>query len=274
MGTRVTFYHYGKLMNDILQKILITKQAEVIAAKIHISPKKIKQQALQAPAPRDFIAAIKQQHQLGKPAIIAEIKKASPSKGVIRNHFHPAEIAQAYAKNGAACLSVLTDKTYFQGAAEYLQQARAACNLPVLRKDFIIDEYQIYEARSWGADAILLIAAALDSLQIVKFEAIAHQLGMAVLIEVHDAAEIKKCAAATTCLFGINNRNLRTFAVDLQITLELSKKLIDKIVVTESGIQTKEEIKNMQSHDINTFLIGESLMRQADIGMALHSLYA
>lgn len=261
-------------MNTILQKILDTKAVEVAAAKAQTPLELLKQKIAEAPAPRDFVAAIKNKHAQNKPAIIAEIKKASPSKGIIREDFNPAEIAKIYADNGAACLSVLTDEHYFQGAPEYLQQARAACHLPVLRKDFIIDEYQIYQARVWGADAILLIAAALKNEEIIQLEALAHSLGMAVLIEVHNADEINNCVGATTPLFGVNNRNLHTFEVDINITIELSEKLINKIVVSESGIQSKQEIKYMQDHDIHTFLIGESLMREANIAEALQSLYA
>lgn len=261
-------------MNDILQKILNTKAIEVAEAKTQVSLEEIKQQAKEAPAPRDFIAALKQQHTLGKPAIIAEIKKASPSKGIIRDDFNPATIATIYAENGAACLSVLTDKEYFQGAPEYIEQARAACHLPVLRKDFIIDAYQIYQARVWGADAILLIAAALEPEQLTEFEALAHSLNMAVLIEVHNEEEINKCINTTTSLFGVNNRNLRTFEVNINTTLELAEKLINKIVVSESGIQSKQDIEYMQKHDIHTFLIGESLMRQENMAQALQALYA
>ena len=206
-------------------------------------------------------------------AIIAEVKKASPSKGLIRPDFHPAEIAAAYEKAGAACLSVLTDEPYFQGSPDYLKQARAAVALPVLRKDFIIDEYQIYQARAWGADAILLIAAALEAGQLERFEAIAHELGMTVLLELHDASELEKCRNMTTPLWGVNNRNLRTFEVSLQQTLDLLPELNGKTVVTESGIRNKEDVDFMRGHGVHTFLIGETFMRADDIEAEVKKLF-
>ncbi len=207
--------------------------------------------------------------------MIAEIKKASPSKGVLRADFRPAEIAASYARHGAACLSVLTDEQFFQGSAEYLQQARGACSLPVLRKDFIVDEYQIYQARAMGADAILLIAAALDVAQMQAFEALAHSLGMAVLVEVHDGAELDAALQLATPLIGVNNRNLRTFEVNLQTTLDLLPRIPeDRIVVTESGILDAGDVKLMRGHQVHAFLVGEAFMRAADPGVELSRVFA
>jgi len=208
-------------------------------------------------------------------AVIAEIKKASPSKGVLRADFRPAEIAASYAQHGAACLSVLTDESFFQGSAAYLQQARNACALPVLRKDFMLDEYQIYQARAMGADAVLLIAAALDVTQMQAFEQLAHSLGMAVLVEVHNGLELDAALQLTTPLIGINNRDLRNFAVSLQTTFDLLPRIpVDKIVVTESGIVSAAEVKLMRSHQVHTFLVGEAFMRAADPGAALAEMFA
>ena len=261
-------------MNDILKQILATKETEVAQFRAHISLADIQAQArAQAPA-RDFVAAIRAKLAANLPAVIAEIKKASPSKGLIRPHdFDPANIARIYEQAGAACLSVLTDEQYFQGAPEYLQQAKAACNLPALRKDFIVDAYQIYQARSWGADAILLIAAALEQAQLEEFEAIAHDLGMAVLLEVHHTDEWEKCRNLVTPLVGVNNRNLRTFEVDLQQTLDYLPILDQtRIIVTESGIAKREEVALMRKNGINTFLIGETFMRADDIAAAVKEL--
>jgi indole-3-glycerol phosphate synthase len=209
------------------------------------------------------------------PAVIAEIKKASPSKGVIRENFNPAEIAKSYEKGGAACLSVLTDKQYFQGSPEYLKQARAACKLPVLRKDFMIDPYQVYEARAMGADCILLIVAALELAQMKALEELSHDLGMAVLVEVHDADELQLALKLETPLIGINNRNLRTFDVTLQTTLDLLKLMPeDRFVVTESGIFTPEDVSLMMSNHVNAFLVGEAFMRQPDPGVELARVFA
>lgn len=260
-------------MTDILNKILATKAEEIAAQKSIISLDEIKKRALSAAPARDFLGAIYAKHAQNIPAIIAEIKKASPSKGLIRADFNPTDIAIAYEKAGAACLSVLTDEQYFQGSPEYLQQAKAAVSLPVLRKDFIIDEYQIYQARSWGADAILLIATALTTEQLKSFEKTALKLGMAVLLELHDADEIQKSASLTTPLWGVNNRNLRTFEVNLQQTLDLLPQLSGKTVVTESGIFHKDDIILMQNHGVHTFLIGESFMRADDIEMAVKQLF-
>lgn len=261
-------------MNDILKQILATKETEVAQFRAHISLADIQAQARAQTPARDFVAAIRAKLAANLPAVIAEIKKASPSKGLIRPHdFDPANIARIYEQAGAACLSVLTDEQYFQGAPEYLQQAKAACNLPALRKDFIVDAYQIYQARSWGADAILLIAAALEQTQLEEFEAIAHDLGMAVLLEVHHTDEWEKCQRLTTPLVGVNNRNLRTFEVDLQQTLDYLPILDEnRIIVTESGIAQRAEVDLMRKNGINTFLIGETFMRADDIGAAVAEL--
>lgn len=259
-------------MSDILNKILATKADEVAAAKAQLPLNELRAQAQDTEPPRDFIGAIQAKQLAGQAAIIAEIKKASPSKGLIRPDFDPATIAAAFAEGGAACMSVLTDSTYFQGRAEYLKQAKTAAPMPALRKDFIIDPYQIYQARAWGADAVLLIAAALSNAQMRELEGLAHELGMAVLLELHEAQEWDKCQGMQTLLWGVNNRNLRTFEVDLQQTLKLLPHLRDKIVVTESGIFTPDDIRQMQQHGVNAFLIGESLMRATHISKELAQL--
>ena len=261
-------------MNDILKQILATKAEEVAAFRAQTALDDIKAQAREQAATRDFVGAIRAKHAANLPAVIAEIKKASPSKGLIRPHdFNPANIAQIYEQAGAACLSVLTDEQYFQGSPAYLQQAKAACNLPALRKDFMVDAYQIYQARTWGADAILLIAAALEQAQLEEFEAIAHELGLAVLLEVHHTDEWEKCQNLTTPLVGVNNRNLRTFEVDLQQTLDYLPILDEsRIIVTESGIAQRAEVDLMRKNGINTFLIGETFMRADDIGAAVAEL--
>ena len=261
-------------MNDILKQILATKAEEVAAFRAQTALDDIKAQAREQAATRDFVGAIRAKHAANLPAVIAEIKKASPSKGLIRPHdFNPANIAQIYEQAGAACLSVFTDEQYFQGSPAYLQQAKAACNLPALRKDFMVDAYQIYQARTWGADAILLIAAALEQAQLEEFEAIAHELGMAVLLEVHHTDEWEKCQNLTTPLVGVNNRNLRTFEVDLQQTLDYLPILDEsRIIVTESGIAQRAEVDLMRKNGINTFLIGETFMRADDIGAAVAEL--
>lgn len=262
-------------MSDILKKIIATKHEEVAAARVVKSLAELEAEAAaQAPA-RDFVAAIRSKLVHGQPAVIAEIKKASPSKGVIRPDFQPAEIARSYAENGAACLSVLTDREYFQGAPEYLQAARAACELPVLRKDFMVDAYQVLEARAMGADCILLIAAALDLPQMQALEQLAHQLGMAVLVEVHDGEELTAALQLQTPLIGINNRNLRTFDVTLQTTLDLLARIPEgRIVVTESGILKSEDVALMRAHQVATFLVGEAFMRAEDPGLELARLFA
>lgn len=261
-------------MSDILKKILAVKTQEVAAAKSVKSLPQLRAEAEQTSPVRDFVGAIRNKIAAGQPAVIAEIKKASPSKGVIRADFRPAEIAFSYALHGAACLSVLTDEQFFQGSEEYLKQARAACELPVLRKDFIVDEYQIYQARAMGADAILLIAAALTLKQMQAFEALAHQLGMAVLVEVHDGEELDVALQLTTPLIGINNRNLRTFEVTLQTTLGLLPRIpSDRIVVTESGIFTNDNVKMMRDRKVNSFLVGEAFMRADDPGVELARVF-
>jgi indole-3-glycerol phosphate synthase len=262
-------------MSDILHKILVTKHSEVIAAMQHKPLAMVQQEAEQTSPLRDFVGAIRAKIAANQPAVIAEIKKASPSKGVIRADFHPAEIAASYENGGAACLSVLTDAEYFQGSAEYLQQARAACTLPVLRKDFMIAPYQVYEARAMGADCILLIAAALSLMQMQELEALAHSLGMAVLVEVHNSEELDLALQLTTPLLGINNRNLRTFEVTLDTTLGLLARIPqDRIVVTESGIFTPDDVALMRCHNVNTFLVGEAFMRQPEPGVELARVFA
>ena len=261
-------------MSDILNKILATKKLEIATNKAKVSLSQLQEQAEAQGDPRDFVGSIHKKVMANKPAVIAEIKKASPSKGVIRADFNPAEIAKSYEKAGAACLSVLTDVEYFQGSAEYLKQARVACKLPVLRKDFIIDEYQVFEARAMGADCILLIVAALELKQMQALELLANELGMAVLVEVHDADELGLAVQLDTPLIGINNRNLRTFEVTLQTTLDLLKQMPDdRFVVTESGIFTPEDVKLMMDNDVQGFLVGEAFMRQPDPGVELARVF-
>jgi indole-3-glycerol phosphate synthase len=230
--------------------------------------------ALAQPPARDFVGALRAELGAGRAAVIAEIKKASPSKGVIREHFVPAEIAASYARHGAACLSVLTDRQFFQGDASYLQQARAACSLPVLRKDFMVDAYQVDEARAWGADCILLIAACLDDAQMAELEAQALELGMAVLVEVHDGDELERALRLKTSLLGINNRNLRTFEVALDTTLALLPQIpADRLLVTESGILGRADVQRMRDARVHAFLVGEAFMRADDPGTALAELF-
>ncbi len=264
-------------MSDILNKIIATKHEEIALARAHISDAQmaeLAQAAVKNHPTRDFVSAIATRVSAQQSAVIAEIKKASPSKGVLREAFLPAQIAREYESAGAACLSVLTDEQYFQGHADYLKAARAACSLPVLRKDFMIDGYQINQARAWGADAILLIAAALDVAQMQNLEQQAHDLGMAVLVEVHNAEELRAALQLRTPLLGINNRNLRTFEVSLQNTFELLAEIpSDKIVVTESGIATREDVAQMHAHQVYAFLVGEAFMRQTHAGMALQQLF-
>ncbi len=262
-------------MSDILNKILATKAIEVASSKAKTSVEKMQVLAeAQTPA-RDFVGAIRQKIEAGEAAVIAEIKKASPSKGVIREDFQPAEIAASYEQGGAACLSVLTDAQYFQGSAEYLKQARNACQLPVLRKDFMVDTYQVYEARAMGADCILLIAAALSLSKMQALEKLAHQLGMAVLVEVHNGEELEEAVQLETPLLGINNRNLRTFDVTLATTLDLLPKVKqDKIVVTESGIFTVDDVTLMRDNEVHTFLVGEAFMRQDNPGAELKKVFS
>ena len=266
-------------MSDILNKIVATKREEVAAAK-----KKTPLEAMRADAEsrvltRDFVGALRARVAAGQAAVIAEVKKASPSKGVLREDFIPADIAQSYAEGdgtiAAACLSVLTDRQYFQGSPDYLKQARASCDLPVLRKDFMIDPYQVYEARAMGADAILLIAACLDDAQMAEFEAIARTLDMAVLVEVHDRSELQRALRLQTPLVGVNNRNLRTFEVSLQTTLDLLPDLPkDKLLVTESGILARADVHTMRAAGVHAFLVGEAFMRADEPGLALAELFA
>jgi len=262
-------------MSDILNKIIATKHEEIAAA-LAVKPlAALEAEAAAQPASRDFVGAIRHKLSCGQPAIIAEIKKASPSKGVIRPDFHPAEIAQSYEKHGAACLSVLTDRQYFQGAPEYLQAARTACALPVLRKDFMVDRYQVVEARAMGADCILLIAAALSLSQMQELEAQAHSYGMAVLVEVHNGEELDAALQLKTPLVGINNRNLRTFEVTLDTTLGLLERIpADRVVVTESGIVTPQDVTLMRRNKVNAFLVGEAFMRASEPGAELSRLFA
>jgi len=261
-------------MSDILRRIVAVKHEEIAEAKRLRDAASLRREALdQAPA-RDFIGALRAKLAAGQPAVIAEIKKASPSKGVIREHFLPAEIAASYARHGAACLSVLTDRQFFQGVAAYLQQARAACNLPVLRKDFMVDAWQVDEARAWGADCILLIAACLDDAQMADLEAQALGLGMAVLVEVHDADELERALRLKTPLLGINNRNLKTFAVTLDTTLGLLPRVpADRLLVTESGILGRADVQRMRDAHVHAFLVGEAFMRADDPGAALADLF-
>jgi len=260
--------------SDILKRILAVKREEVAAASASKPLAVMRAEAEAQPATRDFVGAIRSKIAAGQPAVIAEIKKASPSKGIIRADFRPAEIAVDYATHGAACLSVLTDRQFFQGAPEYLQAARAACALPALRKDFLVDPYQVYEARAMGADAILLIASALDLPTMREFEAIAQSLGLAVLIEVHDGDELDLALQLETPLIGINNRDLRSFEVSLQATLDLLPRIPSgRIVVTESGILTSDDVDLMRQNAVNTFLVGEAFMRQLSPGLALRGLF-
>ena len=265
-------------MSDILNQIIAVKREEIAAAS-----KKMPLAAMRADAEsriltRDFIGAMRAKIAAGQPAVIAEIKKASPSKGVLRADFIPADIAQTYAENGAACLSVLTDKQFFQGQVDYLKQARASCQLPVLRKDFMVDAYQIYESRAMGADCVLLIAACLDDAQMADLEAIALSMDMAVLVEVHDRAEAERALKLKTPLLGINNRNLKTFEVSLDTTLQMIKDMPElsaghRLVVSESGIVTRDDVLRMGAGGVNAFLVGEAFMRAADPGEALAQLF-
>lgn len=262
------------MSEDILKKIAAVKHEEVAAAQARKPLAEVREDAESRVLTRDFLGALRSKIAAGQPAVIAEIKKASPSKGVLRADFIPADIAQSYAEFGAACLSVLTDKQFFQGSVDALKQARASCQLPVLRKDFMVDAYQIYESRVMGADAVLLIAALLDDAQMAEYEAIARQLDMAVLVEVHDAAELERALKLKTPLVGINNRNLRTFEVSLQTTLDLRKSVpADRILVTESGILSSADVQTMRAADVHAFLVGEAFMRAAEPGEALAGLF-
>jgi indole-3-glycerol phosphate synthase len=265
-------------MSDILHKILSVKADEVAAAKKNRdfaslrSDVESNQEA--RTSLRGFEASLRSKISAGHAGVIAEVKKASPSKGILRPDFQPAQIAQTYAAHGAACLSVLTDVQFFQGSPDYLQQARAACPIPVLRKDFMIDPYQVYEARSWGTDCILLIVAALDHGLMAELEACAHDLGMGVLVEVHDAAELSAALRLKTAMLGINNRNLRTFETSLQTTIDLLPGIpSEKLVVTESGILKPEDVRQMRDADVHAFLVGEAFMRAPDPGVELSRLF-
>ena len=270
-------------MSDILNQIVAVKREEIPAARALRSEAALRELAAAQSAPRGFAAALRSKVAAGQAAVIAEVKKASPSKGVIRADFVPADIAQSYAvgdtdrggKTRAACLSVLTDKQFFQGSIDYLKQARAACELPVLRKDFMIDAYQVYEARAIGADCILLIAACLSDAQMAELEAVARSLDMAVLVEVHDGAELQRALKLKTPLVGINNRDLRNFEVSLDTTLGLLKDVpADRLLITESGIATHADVQRLRDAGVHAFLIGEAFMRADEPGEALAQLFA
>jgi indole-3-glycerol phosphate synthase len=260
---------------DILKKIVARKHEEIAARSATVSAAELQASLADADTPRGFVRALQDRVDSGRAAVIAEIKKASPSKGVLRADFRPADIARSYAAGGAACLSVLTDADFFQGSEDYLREARAACALPVIRKDFIVDPYQVVEARAIGADCILLIAACLDDDRMHSLNQQAHELGMDVLIEVHDAAELERALATGNRLVGINNRNLRTFEVSLQTTIDLLDAIPDdRLVVTESGILTGEDVALMRRHDVHAFLVGEAFMRAEDPGRQLAVFFA
>ena len=261
-------------MSDILNKIVAVKRQEIATAMNRKPLAVMREDAESRMQTRDFVSALRAKIAAGQPAVIAEVKKASPSKGVLRADFIPADIAQSYAEYGAACLSVLTDQQFFQGSVDYLKQARASCGLPVLRKDFIVDAYQVYESRVMGADCILLIAACLDDAQMKSFEALALSLGMAVLVEVHDEAELARALALKTPLIGINNRNLKTLEVSLDTTLALKAKVpAERLLVTESGIMTPQDVARMRAAGVNAFLVGEAFMRADEPGEALAELF-
>lgn len=259
---------------DILAKIVAHKQQEVAARRAQVALVEVQRRAADTAACRGFVAALQAKLDQQQPAVIAEIKKASPSKGVLREQFVPAEIAQSYALHGAACLSVLTDEQFFQGHDQYLQAARGACSLPVLRKDFVIDAYQIYEAKALGADCILLIAACLSDLQLQEYTQLAYELGLDVLPEVHDLEELQRVLPLATRLVGINNRNLHTFETRLATTYELLAQIDEsRLVVTESGIHQRGDVQAMQQHDVHSFLVGEAFMREPDPGLRLAELF-
>jgi indole-3-glycerol phosphate synthase len=260
-------------MSDILDRIIAVKREEIRAAQLSAPLEELKLLASTRDK-RDFVGALRAKHAEGKPAIIAEVKKASPSKGVLREHFVPADIARSYERGGAACLSVLTDVQFFKGSVAYLEEARAACGLPVLRKDFIVDPYQIVEARAMGADCILLIAAALQRSQMQDLEAFAHSLGLAVLVEVHDTEELMEALTLKTPLMGINNRNLRTFETSIDTTIGMLEAVPDdRIVVTESGIMCRSDVERLRAMDVHTFLVGEAFMRADDPGTELARMF-
>ena len=261
-------------MADILEQIVAVKREEIAAAQKKRPLDLVRADAESRVLTRDFEGALRAKIAAGRPAVIAEIKKASPSKGVLRADFEPADIAQSYAEHGAACLSVLTDRQFFQGTVDYLKQARASCDLPVLRKDFIVDAYQVYESRVMGADCILLIVACLDDAQMAELERIARLLGMAVLVEVHDRAELERALKLKTPLVGINNRDLRTFEVSLSTTLDMLTDVpADRLLITESGILAPADVQTMRQAGVHAFLVGEAFMRAEDPGAALSSLF-
>ena len=260
---------------NILDRIMEVKRTEVAASRRQLSLEAVQARAMAAPAPRDFVGALRAKVATGRAAVIAEIKRASPSKGVLRPDFDPVSIARSYEKHGAACMSVLTDKEFFQGSEEHLKAARAACGLPALRKDFMLDPYQVFEARALGADCILLIAAALSREAMRELESVAAGLGMAVLVEVHDATELDAALELKTPLLGINNRNLRTFETRLETTLDLLPRVPPgRLVVTESGILAPQDVARMRARGVHAFLVGEAFMRAADPGAALQQLFA
>lgn len=261
-------------MTDILRRILEAKRTEVAAAKASLPEKELEARARAAPAARDFVRALRTKIATNAAAVIAEVKKASPSKGLLRADFDPVEIARSYERAGAACLSVLTDRQFFQGTHEYLEAARGACALPVLRKDFIVDVYQVYESRAMGADCILLIAAALGQKAMLELETLANEIGLAVLVEVHDAAELDAALALATPLIGINNRDLSSFATRLETTLSLAPRIpAERLLVTESGILTREDVNRLRRGGVSAFLVGEAFMRASDPGAALRELF-
>ena len=264
-------------MSDILERIVAVKREEIAAARTRRSLASLREEAESAERRadlRDFTGALRTRVQDDRPAVIAEVKKASPSKGVLRPHFVPAEIASSYERHGAAALSVLTDERFFQGSAAYLREARAACALPVLRKDFMVDDYQVFEARAMGADCILLIVACLDDARLADLEAVAASLGLAVLVEVHDGVELDRALRLRTPLVGINNRNLRSFEVTLETTLNLVPRVpADRLLVTESGILSPSDVAHLRAADVQAFLVGEAFMRAPDPGAALAALF-
>lgn len=267
------------MSEDILKKIVAVKHEEVASARRRRSMEAMRADAESRVLTRDFVGALRRRIDAGQAAVIAEVKKASPSKGVLREDFEPADIAQSYAEGdgiiSAACLSVLTDRQFFQGSVDFLKQARASCELPVLRKDFLVDAYQVYESRAMGADAVLLIAACLEDAQMEDFEAIALDLGMAVLVEVHDGDELDRALKLRTPLIGINNRNLNTFDVSIETTLGLRPRVpADRLLVTESGIGTQADVVRLREAGVQSFLVGETFMRAPDPGIALAELFA
>jgi indole-3-glycerol phosphate synthase len=260
-------------MADVLQRILETKRAEIRAGKAALPPAEMERRARAAPPARDFAGALRAKIAAGRPAVIAESKRASPSRGLLRERYDPAEIARSYERGGAACLSVLTDREYFQGAPEHLEAARGACGLPVLRKDFMLDAYQVYESRAMGADCILLIAAAIDLASMQDLEGVAQDLGMAVLVEVHDGAELERALQLRTPLVGINNRDLRTFETRLETTLQLHSRVsAPRIVVSESGITDRSVVLRLWQAGVRAYLVGEAFMRASEPGDALSEL--